>query len=480
MIREPEVLRVGFVAVIRPVFKGNAPAAAARSLAQLVELGREQGFDVVTAAVGSDTVHAATGNAVPAYAVTDAAEADRAAAELAAAGLDFLLVQHASFATGDLLAPLLRAHPRVGVWALPESSGGRGRAGPLPLNALCGLNMTLSLLDAPQVRKIEPVKWFYGEVDDPWMRGRLDPVLASLRGLRALVGARILQIGGTAPAFWGLQERPEALADVTVETLPLRALFDAVSRVPEGAARARADAWSREGADASSTHLLQGARIEVALATLARDADADALAVRCWPELPDACGAMACAAMGDTSGRGIPSACEGDVMGALSMLALQGVTRDSAILMDLSDLDREDDSLLLWHCGNAPLAWAAEGAPTRLTSHFNRDGVGVVRDMTLRPGPVSGFRLLDGGRRAWIVSGRVGSPQKEGFDGVRGWLYDLHWNGVPRTAAATVAGVLDRRLPHHLALGAGEATDALRELCTWLGAEPLPAPEEAP
>ena len=474
---EPAHLRIGFVPVIRPLFKGDAPAAAQRSRERLEQVGAEHAFHVVVAAVGSDTVHDATGNTVPSYAVTDAAEAVRAAHELADADLDLLLIQHVSFATGDLLEPLLNAHPRVAVWALPEAAGDRGATGPLPLNALCGLNMTLSLLDAPEVAKEEHVGWLYGDAEDDWFRARFLALLGAMRGLAALDGARVLQIGGTAPAFWGIQELPNALHGVTVDTRPLEALYDAVAAVPEHDAAALARDWARERHDVDAASLERGARIELGLTRVADEAGAHALAVRCWPELPDACGSMACAAMGNVAGSGIPTACEGDVMGAVSMLALQGVTGVPAVLMDLSDLDRADDSLQVWHCGNAPLRWAADAAPVRLTTHFNRDGVGVVRDMVLRPGPTTGLRLLDGGRRAWLLEGRLADPEKPGFDGVRAWLRDLRWNGAARRATDVVAGVLDARLPHHLALGRGDAGDAVRELCRWLDADPLPAPD---
>ena len=466
-------LRVGFVPVIRPVFKGDAPGAARESLRALEELGTRHGLEIHTASVGSEAVHQATGGRMPPFAVADVADAERAASELAAAELDFLLVQHTSFATGELLAPLLRAHRRVGLWALPESAGGRGARGPLPLNALCGLNMTLSLLGAPEVGRETFTPWFYGAADDPWFLERFLPAMAALRGLRALDRARILHIGGTAPGFFRLRELPDALPGVHVETRPLAELFEAVREVPENEATARAADWRRERHDVSDEQLVRGARIELALARLAEDAAADALAVRCWPELPDACGAMACAAMGNASGGSVPAACEGDVMGALSMLVLQATTSDAAILMDISDLDRDDDTLLVWHCGNAPLRWAADDHPARLTTHFNRDGVGVVRDMFLRPGPVTGFRLLVGGRRTWVVSGDVGRPDKDAFDGVRGWVGNLRWYGREVTAQRFVTGLLDHRLPHHLAFAMGDASDALRHLESWIGAEPV-------
>ncbi len=455
--------RIGFVSVTRPAFKGDSAAAVHASLEKLGALAERYDFELMPAA----------------QPVRDSDEARREAAALGEAGLDYLLIQLTTFATGDVVAPLVGPVRRVGLWGLPERAGGLGSRGPLPLNSLCGLTMSLSLLDTPQVRKEEPVKWFYGEADEPAFERRLATTVAALRGLAAVESARILAIGGTAPGFFALEEMP-ALAGVQVARRELDELFQRVAAVPGAEAERRARLWSeREHAEVSFEQLVRGARIDAALEAMADEAEATALAVRCWPELPETCGSMACAAMGDSSGREIPAACEGDVMGALSMLALQGVSGAPAILMDLSDVDEHDDTLQAWHCGNAPLGWAAagpSGAPdTRLTAHFNRDGTGVVRDMRLRAGPVSGFRLLASGRRAVVVGGEIRREEKAGFDGVRGWIGDLRWGDTPVGVRAFVANLLDRRLPHHLAFGRGDRVDALVELCAFLGAEVVPA-----
>lgn len=465
----PDRLRVGFVSVTRPAFKGDTAAARRRSVEGLQALADAWDFHLEVV----DTP------------VADAEQARRAAEALRQRPLDYLLVQLTTFTTGDLPAPLLHAARRVGLWALPERAGGRGGRGPLPLNSLCGVNMALSTLRHPAVGKAEPVKWFYGETEEQDFRRRLAATLGALRGARALERARVLAIGGTAPAFYGLEEAPDALPGVTVVRRELTELFERVAAVPEGEAEARARRWAaREASDVGADALARAARIDLALEAMAREADAQALAVRCWPELPDACGSMACAAMGDRSAADVPAACEGDVMGALSMLALQGISAGPAILMDLSDVLEAEDSLEVWHCGNAPLAWAEPGPDggtgTRLTTHFNRDGVGVVRDMRLAPGAVTGLRLLGGGRRAVVTGGRVRDPQPAGYDGVRGFLTDLRWADTALDVRGFVANLLDHRLPHHLAFGRGDHVAAVMELCALLGAEVLPALEPRP
>jgi L-fucose isomerase-like protein len=470
-------LRVGFVAVIRPLFKGDSPEAAGRALEQLSELGEELGFELLTQALPEQVPHVATGRPLPPFAVHDEVSARRAAEQFDQLDLDLLLVQQTTFATGEVLAPLLRLNLPAAVWAIPEAAGGRGATGPLPLNSLCGLNMTMSLLDGGPVDRKLPVKWLYGEAGSPQFRQRLAPTLIALRALRGLREARVLQIGGTAPHFYRLEEQPR-LVGVRVEHLELEQLFERIAAVPEAEASEVVARWREKETTALTTAQLErSAALELALSRLVAEGSYSALALRCWPELPERCDTMACAALARLGDASIPAACEGDVMGALSMVVLQAAGDSPALLMDLSDVN-EQHGLFFWHCGNGPLAWAGP-AGTRLTTHFNRAGVGTVRDMAMRPGPATGFRLLDGGQSAVVFAGEV-SARRDGsdYDGVRGWLGSLTWNGVPLSPRQFLANLLDRRLPHHFALGAGGLDEGLQELCGWLGAEILPLQDE--
>ena len=463
-------LRIAHVALARPAFKGDAPSAVRRSRDGLAAAAERLGFELVTPAGGAAR-HPRDDAALPPATVTSAEEAHAVAAALRGDPPDLLLLQHVTFATGDLIAPLVGAAPRLAVWALPE---GELETGPLPFNALCGLQMTLSMLGTPQLGHGDaPVKWLHGEVSEDRFLAPFAATVAALRALRTIAEATVLRIGGTAPGFYALEELPTAFAGVRVEDRGLDDLFRTIEGVPEGDAAQRA-ASSRVGhhAEVDDATVLRSARIELALEAMAHELGADALAVRCWPELPDACDAMACAAMGAVAGRGTPTACEGDLMGALSMLTLQAVAGGPAVLMDLSDLDDAADALLLWHCGNAPAAWADPAGPRpRLTTHFNRDDVGPVRDQTLAPGPASAFRLVDGGRGALVAGGTFRGAAREGFDGVRGWWAQPAWGGTPVPARRFVAELLEQRVPHHLALAHGDHRTALAELCGWAGTE---------
>jgi L-fucose isomerase-like protein len=439
-------IRVGLIPLVRPLFRGAKMGLAESSAQELAELGERLGFTL-------------TYTPSP---LRDADEARTRAAEIQtlhrARELDFVLIEHVTFATGDLVQPLLDVDIPMGVWALPEVAA----SGPLPQNALCGLNLTISL---PTSRTL-PVKWFYGRAGDSDFVARFTITIEALRGWTSVQQARVLLIGGTVPGFTRLESVPDV--PLRIDRAPVDAVVDAVAAV--SAARMRARLLEiREPSAIPAERLHAAARLELALGDLGDGYDG--VALRCWPEIPDRTTAMPCAAFARLADRGCAFACEGDVAGLVSMLAVAAVTQQPAVLLDLSHKD--GDALMFWHCGNAARVWAA--TETRLRLHFNRN-LPAVRDMRLAAGPVSGLRFLEG-RRAVVHAATI-TARADAFDGVSGWFGDLRWAGKPAGADAFLASVLNHRLPHHLVWGRGDHEAALLELTGWLHHEIIPLDAE--
>jgi L-fucose isomerase-like protein len=441
------MIRMGLVPIARPLFRGahmGLPESSRKALASLAAL---LGFELTYVADP----------------VTDAADAQARAREVVARHrmgvLDLLMVEHVTFATGDLVVPFLELPIPLGIWALPEATSG----GPLPQNALCGLNLSLSLLTPRAL----PVKWFYGEPQDPQFQTRLAVTIQALRGVRAVREGHLLWIGGTAPGFYRLESLPDL--PLRIHRVPLEAVFEALRQVDAAQVEERLGACDEPTAIARED-LRAVARLEIALESLAQGYDG--VALRCWPELPARAGSVACAPYGRLGDRGTHFACEGDMAGLVSMLAVAAVTGHPAVLLDLAGVGA--DSLLVWHCGNVARVWAADGQ-TRLAPHFNW-GLPAVRQMRLAPGPVSGLRFLEH-RQAAVYAGCM-LDRPDGYDGVFGWIGELRWAGTPVTATGFLASVLNHRLPHHLVWGRGDVEAALLELCLWLGHAPLASDPE--
>lgn len=433
-------MRVAAVSVQRPIFRGDKQAVWTRSVRGLGAVVAELGGVLETA---RDPV-------------TGAHEALVKGAELAATGPDLVLVQATTFATADCFLPLLRTGRPTILWAVPEPTTG----GPLPLNSLCGANFVLS------VSGDGTPAWLYGDLGDDAVRARLRVLLRAARATARLKRARVLLIGGPAPTFTRFEVTPAAVAarfGSRLEQVPLDELLTRIRAVPDQPAWAAGQAL-QEAEDTSAVTAAQATaagRVEVALAELA--ADYDAVAIRCWPEIAEQTGAMPCASVARLFDRGCPAACEGDVLGALSMVALQAMAECDPVLLDLSHVT--DDGAVFWHCGNAPKSLAA--GPTRLATHFNRPDTGCVRQMCLAPGPTTMLRFTDPDRAVFFEGEWRAAPMQ--FDGVSGVLADVRWAGRQLDGGALVAAVLDRRLPHHYAFVPGHWADECRALASWLG-----------
>ena len=173
------------------------------------------------------------------------------------------------------MTPLLNLDLPTLIWALPEAFEQER----LPQNALCGLNMTVSL---PAERK-RPVRWLNGAPGDAAIHTQ---ILISLRGASAagtLSRARILQIGGSAPGFYRIESEPGG--DVQHESL---------STLIDAAATAQPASQPDEPSDYPPEALTEALKIETALSAAAQGYDAASL--RCcrksrssaarWPVSP--------------------------------------------------------------------------------------------------------------------------------------------------------------------------------------------------
>ncbi|AZO95816.1 L-fucose/L-arabinose isomerase family protein [Halocella sp. SP3-1] len=83
------------------------------------------------------------------------------------------------------------------------------------------------------------------------------------------------------------------------------------------------------------------------------DNEIDAVAFQCWDSLQGALGINPCTVMSILSNEGVPSACESDVMGALSMYALQAASKLPSGIVDWNNNYQNDpDKAVIFHCGN--------------------------------------------------------------------------------------------------------------------------------
>jgi L-fucose isomerase-like protein len=210
---------------------------------------------------------------------------------------------------------------------------------------------------------------------------------------------------------------------------------------------------------------------------VAIEGEYNALALRCWPEFQSEMGGIGpCAAVSWLNDTGLPTSCEGDVLSAVSMLALHFLTGEPTTLLDLVAVLEEEGLIQLWHCGPTP-ASLADQTGQRITYHPTLDRAsppdkppsGTSSDLVLAPGPATIMRFTPAADQAFLMSADIVEGPTRGYDGSRGWLANLRINKEPSDVSDLIETIAYYGLPHHYPLALGDCGAAFRELAAWAG-----------
>lgn len=134
---------------------------------------------------------------------------------------------------------------------------------------------------------------------------------------------------------------------------------------------------------------------------------------RCWPDLFTQFGTPNCAVLSMLNDKGISSACECDIYGAVSMFIASGFSGSSVFFGDPVSINEKENSITYWHCGMCAPSLASE--PT-VGVHPNRK-IGPVMDFGCRASEkVTVFRIgrdENGKFRALVVKGSALDKEKQ-------------------------------------------------------------------
>jgi L-fucose isomerase-like protein len=151
--------------------------------------------------------------------------------------------------------------------------------------------------------------------------------------------------------------------------------------------------------------LIQIAKLDAVLANFMEEHALDATAIQCWTSLQKNYGCNVCTSMSMMSENMLPSACEVDVTGTLSMYAMQLASGSPSALVDWNNNYAEDDEkCVLFHCGN----WAKSFLPDIQISNAPILGTTVGVENT--------YGALDGRTPAMpLTFGRISTDDTQGI-----------------------------------------------------------------
>ncbi len=186
---------------------------------------------------------------------------------------------------------------------------------------------------------------------------------------RVVNGLRRVRIGaiGARPGAFNTVRYSEKILDangISVTTVDLSEIHAAVGRLDGGAAavKAKLDGIRRYAGTSGvpEEKLVQMAKLGVAIGEWMEANSLDASAIQCWTSMQQNLGVNVCTLMSMMSEEGMPSACEVDVTGVLTMYAMQLASGKPSGLVDWNNnYGDEEDKVVLFHCGN----WAKSFIP---------------------------------------------------------------------------------------------------------------------
>ncbi|MFX0022814.1 MAG: fucose isomerase [Candidatus Hermodarchaeota archaeon] len=340
--------------------------------------------------------------------VIEIEDSQKIARYLVSKEIDALVCISGTFALGHLILELNKFIQKpILLWGLNELPYDGGK---IRLNSVCGINLNASNLYKAGVKNYHIV--IGDHIDEDW--------LDALRIIKAFKTVHIGILGSRAKGFFNLDVDELDLYNqigVLIDQYELNEIFN--FNVEEDLIIKRKSQIKSifNVSDINEYQLDKVAELIVKFNSFIKQNNLDAIAIRCWPEFAATYGISPCAAMSVLQSENKILTCEGDILGTLSMLAHKAIGAESPFMADFSQVNLDEDSGLLWHCGVAACnLW--DGECIRSLDSYFAGGKGVTADFVMKSGEISMLRIdYAPGEYRIFLQKAVGIPMKKELKG---------------------------------------------------------------
>lgn len=225
------------------------------------------------------------------------------------------------------------------------------------------------------------------------------------RTVRGLKGARLGSIGARTGAFQTMRYSEKLLqaSGITVVTVDLSEMMGAAGAISDSdpallSTLARVKSYGKIPGHITEGQIAKQAKWTLAVNRWIEENGCDASAIQCWRSLQDNFGCATCLTMSMMGEDLMPSACEVDIMGAVSMYALALASGAPPAILDWNNnYAYEKDLCVCTHCGNYPKSFIGDtpevGELDVLGETIGRSKCfGAVKGK-VKAGPMTYFRL---------------------------------------------------------------------------------------
>jgi len=409
--------------------------------------------------------------------VRDDEDAEKAIEFFKDKDLEGIMIGAMTFGDEISAATIAQAMPELPVLLFSTKEGPFTPEGSRKSDAFCG---TLSIASGLYRRKIPFV--FLGNLfpeEEKFIKG-VEDFARTCKAVKRFLGARIGLVGPRPERFetCAINEFPmiEQFGQKVVQK-SLVEIFNRANNIQDQEKISQIVEEIKKVANCQRVKpetLEKSARLEIALEEFAREKRLDALAVQCWTAMQEIYGISSCLAMGRLTQKGIMTACEVDIHGALTMLVQYMASLEETVphFIDWTIQHQSKPNVFLaWHCGNAPLSLKAPDSEICINYHsilskaVGEENSGGTAEFQLKPGIVTISRIVeyDGIFKMFITTGKI-IPSTDTLRGSWSWVEVEDLELVYRT-------LVQEGFTHHASLIHGDLKKALADFCQLTGME---------
>ena len=312
--------------------------------------------------------------------------------------------------------------------------------------------------------------------DTDTFRTDLRAFAATCRVVKGLRSLRIGAIGARPGAFKTVRYSEKILeaAGIAVEPVDLSEILGRVARTADDDPTVQAKLAAIHGyvttAGIPAESLLRMAKLGAVIDGWMREEDVTVSAVQCWTAMEEYFGVVPCTIMSMMSNDLLPSACEVDVCGTLSMYALTLAADSPSALLDWNNnYGADPNRAVCFHCRNLPKHFfesAKMDYQEIIAGTVGRDNTYGTIVGKVRQGPMTFARFstddVSGRIRGYVGDGRFTNDPLKTFGGA-GVVE------IPRLQDL-LHYICEQGFEHHVAANFSTVADILHEATTrYLG-----------
>jgi L-fucose isomerase-like protein len=266
--------------------------------------------------------------------------------------VDGVILFNGTFSTGELTAEMIRnLDCPFALWGIGELS--------LKSRSFTGSMVGLMAAGALFKNLDKRFTFIYGPIEDEKAQRKLGIFVRVIKAIAYLKEASIAVIG-MRPDGFEISDYDELavkkLFGTEITKLSLYTLSKIMKEIDEKEIDADMEV-QKQIFDIRNDDLQEArglSKVYLALKKAFKDKNIHSYAPDCWPELRDNDKTPICPANGRMNAEGIMASCECDVDGSLTLMLEHALSGSTPWWADFVNLIAENDTLLWWHCGNAP------------------------------------------------------------------------------------------------------------------------------